>query len=88
MTDVLEMLEHEPRTWADRMRDEGRAEGRRSGLVAMLLRQTRMRFGGGMAEKLERLLEGITEIDRLEDICEWVVVCESGEALLARLREV
>ncbi len=88
LTEVLEMLEHEPRTWADRMRDEGRAEGRRSGLVAMLLRQTRMRFGGGMAEKLERLLEGITEIDRLEDICEWVVVCESGEALLARLREV
>ncbi len=83
LTEVLEMLEQEPRTWADRMRDEGH----RSGLVALLPRLARKRFGRGLAERLEGLIEGITDTDLLEDIGEWIVVCESGEALLARLRE-
>jgi len=85
LTEVLEMLEQEPRTWADRMRDEGRAEVQRS-MVAMLLRQARLRFGGGLATRLANRLEGITDTERLQDIGEWLLVCESGEALLARLR--
>ena len=87
LTEVLEMLEQEPRTWADRMRDEGRAEGHRTGLVAMLLRLARRRFGGGLAEQLEGPLQEITDTDRLEDIGERIVVCDSGEALLAELRK-
>ncbi|MDE0102254.1 MAG: Rpn family recombination-promoting nuclease/putative transposase [Bryobacterales bacterium] len=83
LTEVLEMLEQEPRTWADRMRDEGH----RTRLVALLLRLARRRFGGGLAERLEGPLQEITDNDRLEDIGEWIVVCESGEALLAELRK-
>jgi len=83
LTEVLEMPEQEPRTWADRMRDEGH----RTRLVALLLRLARRRFGGGLAERLEGLLQGITDNDRLEDVGEWIVVCESGEALLAELRK-
>ena len=83
LTEVLEMLEQEPRRWADRMRDEGH----RSGLVALLPRLARKRFGRGLAERLEGLIEGITDTDLLEDIGEWIIVCESGEALLARLRK-
>ena len=82
------MLEQEPRTWADRMRDEGRAEGRaevQRSMVAMLLLQARMRFGDGLAERLANLLEGITDTDRLQEIGKWLLACESGEALLARL---
>ena len=82
LEEVLEIMEQEPRTWADRMREEGR----RSGMMAMLLQTARLRFGGGFAERLASLLEGIYDTDRLRDIGEWVVVCESGEALLARLR--
>ena len=56
-------------------------------MVALLLRLARTRFGGRLAERLEGLIEGITDTDLLEDIGEWIVVYESGEALLARLRE-
>ena len=80
------MLEQEPRTWADRMRDEGRAEARRS-MVAILLRQARVRFGDSYAERLAGLLEGTTKADRLIVIGEWVVACESGEELLARVHQ-
>ena len=93
LTEVLEMLEQEPRTWADRIRAEERAEVRaemraemQRSLVAMLLRQARLRFGGGLAMRLANRPEGITDTERLQDIGEWLLVCESGDALLARLR--
>lgn len=80
------MLETEPRTWADRIRDESREEGLASERK-LLLRQARVRFGGALAGNLAVLLEGIADTDRLEDIGEWLLSCDSGEALLARLRE-
>ena len=89
LTEVLEMLEQEPRTWADRIRAEERAEvcaEMQRSMVAMLLEMAKLRFGGGAAERLAKLLDGITDTDRLKDIGKWLVTCESGEALLARLR--
>ena len=56
-------------------------------MVAMLLRQARLRFGGGLAERLASLLKESIDTDRLMDIGKWVVVCESGEGLLARIHE-
>ena len=57
-----------------------------AGNLAVLL--ARVRFGRALAGSLAALLEGITDADRLEDIGEWLLVCDSGEALLARLRQV
>jgi len=85
--EVLDMLETEPRTWADRMRDEGRAEGLERERK-LLLRQARVRFGGALVGSLAAVLEGIADPDRLEEIGEWLLVCDTGEALLARLRQV
>jgi hypothetical protein len=95
LEEVLDMLETEPRTWADRMRDEGREQGlqagREEGLARerkLLLRLARVRFGGALVGSLPSLLEGIADTDRLEEIGEWLLVCDTGEALLARLRQV
>ncbi len=85
-----EMLETEPRTWADRIRDEGRQEGREQGLERerkLLLRLVRVRFGGPLERNNAALLEPVTDADRLEQIGEWLLVYDSGEALLARLRQ-
>ena len=78
------MLETESQTWADRMRAEGRDEGRRDGERKLLLRQARIRFGEALARSLAAKLEGIADADRLEEIGEWLLVCDSGDALLAR----
>ena len=96
------MLEAESLTWADRMRAEGqrqgqrkgRREGRREGRIEgrcegerkLILRLARIRFGEKLADSLTARLEGIADADRLEEIGEWLLVCDSGEALLARLR--
>ncbi len=90
LEEVLEMLETESMTWADRMRAEGRREGRQEALAGerrLLLRQARIRFGEALAGSLAALLEGIADANRLEEIGEWLLVCDSGDALLARLRE-
>ena len=74
---VLHMLETESLTWADRMRAEGERK--------LLLRQARIRFGEALARSLATRLEAIADADRLEEIGEWLLVCDSGDALLARL---
>ena len=88
------MLETDPRTWADRIREKGHAEGlkrgREQGLEwerKLLLRQARVRFGRALARSLASLLEAVRDANRLEDIGDWLLVRESGDAFLARLRQ-
>ncbi len=82
--EVVDMLETESETWADRMRAEGRREAL-EGERKLLLRMARIRFGEALADSLAVPLDGIADADRLEQIGEWLMVCDSGDALLARL---
>ena len=115
LEEVMEMLETQPPTWGDRMREEGRvmgheqgrevgraegrAEGRQEGRAQerreglrrerkLLLRLARLRYGGGQVGALSAMLDRITDTDLLEEIGEWLLDCDSGEALMARLRQV
>jgi len=91
LKEVLEMMETEGLTWADRIRAEGRrkwhAEGRREGERKLILRQARIRFGEQLADSLAVLLERIADVDRLEEIGEWLLDCDSGDSLLKRVRQ-
>jgi len=51
----------------------------------LLIRQARRRFSKAWAEALA-LLETCAETETLAEVGEWVVTCDSGEALLARVR--
>ena len=77
------MLEDETLTWADRMRDEGRLAGERK----LLLRQARIRFGESVAGSLAAALERIADTDHLEKVAEWLLICDSGDALLALVKQ-
>ena len=72
-------------------REKGAAEGLERGLERerkLLLRLARVRFGDSLTSSMATLLEPVTDADRLEEIGEWLLlVCDSGEALLARLRQ-
>ena len=72
-------------------RAESREEERRECLQwarNFLLRQARLRYGERQAGALSVLLDSITDTDLLEEIGEWLLVCDCGETLLARLRQV
>jgi hypothetical protein len=68
---------------------QGRAEERRRALAeerALLLRLARRRFEDACAQYLAPLLEGQEAAEVLGDIGEWLVTCDSGAALLARVQ--
>ena len=61
--------------------ERGRAEER-----ALLCRQAAARFGTDTAERLSGVLAGIADPERLAEVGEWLVRCETGEEFLVRPR--
>ena len=69
-------------------RAEGRAETQREALAqnrALLTRLAEVRFGGAVAKALRAALARVDSAEALERVAEWIVTCESGDALLARV---
>ena len=68
--------------------EQGFAQGRRQGLAherTLLRRMAASRFGADTAERLEEVLAGIADPERLAEAGEWLVRCETGDELLARV---
>ena len=70
--------------------EQGRAQGMERGLaqgrVALLGRQAEHRFGAGVAGQLTTLLADVSDLSRLDEAGEWLMECDTGEALLERLQ--
>ena len=67
---------------------QGREQGLEQGLAherALLRRQAATRFGTDTAERLEAVLAGIPDPERLAEVGEWLVRCETGDAFLSRV---
>ena len=54
----------------------------------LLVRQVLRKFGPDVADLAAGLLAGISDPDRLQDVGEWIVDCDTGSELLARLQEI
>jgi hypothetical protein len=69
-------------------REQGIEQGREQGLAherALLRRMAALRFGADTAERLEEVLAGVADPERLAETGEWLVRCETGDELLARV---
>lgn len=66
--------------------ERGLAEGETLGRVALLRRQAEWRFGADVAGQLTAILGDMTDVSRLDEAGEWLLACDTGEALLTRLR--
>jgi hypothetical protein len=80
---VEELKERAHREGLGQGRAEGRAEGR-----AIVCRQAKLKFGAETAGHLSRLLEGVSEPERIARIADRIIECETGTELLARARAV
>ena len=67
------------------VRDADRASARLEGQSRTIMRQVKQRFGRETARRLERLLAGVTDTDRMDRVAEAVIDCGSGGELLARV---
>ncbi len=90
------MLEEQVQEWTRQWFEEGREEGREQGLEhgisqgqrALLRRQAAWKFDAETAERLSELLHGLSNPERLAEIGEWIIECETGAELLERARSV
>ena len=74
--------------WSKQLIREGREQGIEQGLAherPLLRRQAASRFGTDTAEWLGTVLASIADPERLAEVGEWLVRCETGDAFLARI---
>ena len=81
---LVERVSEWPKQWVREGREQGIERGRAEER-ALLCRQAAVRFGMDTAERLSGVLAGIADPERLAEVGEWLVRCETGEAFLARV---
>lgn len=78
-----------PKQWFQEGREEGREEGLEQGLQherSLLCRMATSRFGPDTAARLSETLARIADPDRLADVGDWLVRCDTGDEFLSRAR--
>ena len=86
---LVERAAEWPKQWLREGREQGLAEGREQGVDqqrALLCRQAAARFGADTAARLTDVLAPITDPDRLAEIGDWLVRCDTGAEFLRRGR--
>ena len=87
---LVERVSEWPAEWQRKGRAQGLAQGLEQGLEherALLQRMAASRFGAGVAERLAEVLARIADPDRLVEVGDWLVRCETGDDFLARVAE-
>ena len=67
---------------------QGRELGRADERNRLLRRQAALKFGRGTADRLADRLADLTTLDDLDRVGDWIIECESGDELLARLHSI
>ena len=91
--EAITMLQQVGMDWSAKLRDEGRvegrtegrAEGRAEGQVEVVRRMAARKFGAETAERLAERLAEVADPERAVEVGDWLLDCESGEELLARV---
>ena len=81
-------METHMKPWSEQIEAKGRAEGRAEGQVRILVRQARRKFGESCASALAALLDTVKSEAVLDEVGDWLLTCRSGNALLAKVREI
>ena len=84
LEDVSMTLVERAAEWSKEWLKEGLEQGLERER-ALLCRMTASRFGAATAERLAELLAPITDAERLADIGDWLVQCDTGADFLARV---
>ena len=77
------MLAETVQEWTAEWVEQGRLRGQRDLLRHMAARK----FDAAAAERLAAALEGVEDADRLAQVGDWIIECETADDLLARFEE-
>ena len=77
-----------PEKWKANYIAEGVAQGRAQGRVGLLVSMARERFGETVASTISVLLGSVRTESALEQVGKWLVTCETGDALIGKIRQM
>ena len=93
-TMLAETVREWTREWVEEGREQGLREGREEGREqvvaeerALLCRMAGRKFDAAAAQGLAAALAGVADAERLAQVGEWIIECETGADLLARVGE-
>ena len=76
------------REWQAEWFQRGHDQGIGRGQTELMRRQAKRKFDAETAERLSGLLDGLTDSERLAEVGEWIIECETGAELLDRTERV
>ena len=88
--EVRTMLAEKVEEWTAEWVEQGREEGREEGLQqerALLCRQAGRKFDAAAAERLAGLIAEVADSDRLAEVGDCIIECETAADLFARLSD-
>ena len=75
-----EELEAAMTTWSEKLKAEAN--------IGLLVSMARRRFGEAVAGTMSALLGSVRTEEALDEVGGWLVTCETGDALLAKIRQM
>ena len=83
LEEVRAMLAETVQEWTAEWVEQGREQGQRE----LLCRQAARKFDAAAAEWLAAKLEGVEDADRLAQVGDWIIECETADDLFARFED-
>ena len=81
------MLAETVQEWTAEWVEQGREQGSQQGRRALLGRQAARKFDAAAGERLAAALAGVADPDRLEQVGDWIIECETAAELFARFQD-
>ena len=92
MGELVDALQERTTTWTEKWRAnyiaEGRVQGLAEGRVGLLVSMARQRFGEAVASTMSDQLKSVRTKSALEEVGTWLLTCETGDALIAKIRQM
>ena len=82
------MLAERVKEWEAEWLRQGIEQGVASGRVDLLRRQAIRKFGAPVGERFSALLDGVDGPERLDEIGDWLIECDTASVLLERMERL
>ena len=82
--DMATLHEARAREWEARWFERGHMQGQAEGRRALMHRMAARKFDAETAGRLSVVLDGLADAERLAEVGEWIIECETGAELLDR----
>jgi predicted transposase/invertase (TIGR01784 family) len=90
-TMLAETVQEWTAEWVEQGREQGREQGIQQGVQqgqrALLCRQAARKFDAATGQRLAAALDGVADSDRLAQVGDWIIECETAAELFARFQD-